>query len=120
MTPQHEEAQRWPLVKQALEAAFRLKLHEEMKDTSIYVLRRLDGQQPKLRITATEGKSGYWNPRRGEVELHGSSVATIARLAQLVLGEEAFDDTGLAGRSDFELRWDASRPSSLMKLFASN
>src|SRR5271168_2401936 len=113
VTPQHEEALRGPLLKQALEAAFQLKLHTEIKETSVYILRKLDGQEPKLRL-ATQGKSGYWNLLKGEAELMGRSVEIISRLAQLVLGDDSFDETGLKGQYDFDLKWDASQPSSLI------
>jgi uncharacterized protein (TIGR03435 family) len=115
VTPQHEEATRGTLLKQALEAAFQLKVHKESKETQVYVLRKLDGQGPKLQLATTQGKSGYWNPLRGEAELTGRSVEVIARLAQLVLGDETFDETGLAGRYDFDLKWDASQPGSLIE-----
>ncbi len=114
VTPQHEEALRGPLLKQALEAAFQLKLHNEAKETPVYILRKLDGQEPKLRLATTQGKSGYWNPRKGEVEMMGRSVEIIGRLAQLVLGDEGFDETGLTGHYDFDLKWDASQPRSLI------
>jgi uncharacterized protein (TIGR03435 family) len=114
VTPQHEEALRGPLLKQALETAFRLKLHKEMKETPVYILRKLEGQEPKLRLATTQGKTGYWNPRKGEVEFIGRSVGAIGHLAKLVLGDEGFDETGLKGRYDFDLRWDASRPESLI------
>ena len=114
VTPQHEEAQRTPLLRQALEAAFQLKLHKEVKQTPVYILRKLDGQEPKLRAATTQRKSGYWNLRKGEAELAGRSTEAIARLAQLVLGEESLDETGLTGKYDFDLKWDASQPSSLI------
>lgn len=57
-TPQHEEASRWLLVKQTLEMAFSLRLHQEMKETPVYVLKRVDGQQPRLRPATTGEKGG--------------------------------------------------------------
>jgi uncharacterized protein (TIGR03435 family) len=114
VTPQHEEGLRWPLVKEALEAAFRLKVHGEMKETPVYILRKPDGQLFKLQPATTEGKSGYWNHRKGQVEIRGSPVATIARLAHLVLGDEVVDETGLTDRYDFDLNWDANQPTSLV------
>lgn len=114
VTPQHGESLRTPLLKQALEEAFQLKLHREIKETPVYILRKLDGQEPKLRLATAQGKSGYWNPRKGEAELMGRSAGVIAHLAQLVLGDDSFDETGLTGQYDFDLKWDASQPSSLI------
>jgi len=114
VTPQHEERMRADLLKQLLEGAFQLKLHKETKETPVYVLKRVEGLEPKLKISTTRGKSGYWNPREGEVDLTGRSVEIVSRLAQFVLGEESFDETGLTGLYEFELKWDASRPSTLI------
>ena len=114
VTPQHEEGLRTQLLKQTLEAAFQLKLHREIKDTSVYILRKLDAQEPKLRLATAQGKAGYWNLQKGEAELTGRPVGIIAQLAQLVLGGENLDETGLTGHYDFDLKWDASQPTSLI------
>jgi uncharacterized protein (TIGR03435 family) len=114
VTPQHEEELRQVLLRQMLEAAFRLKLHEEMKDTRVYILRKLDGEQPKLQLATTKGKSSHWIPAKGEAESMGASIGAITHLAEYVLGEEVLDETGLTERYDFILKWDANQPSSLV------
>jgi uncharacterized protein (TIGR03435 family) len=114
VTPQHEEQLRGTLLKQILEAAFQLKLHEEMKETSVYILRRIDGQQPKLQQAATSGKSSHLIPAKGEAESMNASIGAITHLAQYVLGKEVLDETGLTDRYDFSLKWDANQPTSLV------
>jgi uncharacterized protein (TIGR03435 family) len=114
VTPQHEEAQRWLLVKQALESAFRLKLHEEVKETPVYILRKIDGQQPKVQLAVAKEKSGYWNPRKGEVEYNVAPATTIARVAQFVLGAEVLDETELTGSYAFDLKWAPNQPASFI------
>jgi uncharacterized protein (TIGR03435 family) len=114
VTPQHREDLRWLLLKQALEPAFRLKLHEETKETRVYVLRKLDGQEPKLRPASTQGKSSHWIPGKGEAEAMGASVGVITNVVQFVLREEVLDETGLTDRYDFDLKWDANQPTSLI------
>ncbi|PYU00580.1 MAG: hypothetical protein DMG38_07500 [Acidobacteria bacterium] len=111
LTPQHEEGLRTPLLKQALESTFQLKLHKEIKETQVYILRKLDGQEPKLRLATTQGS--YLKLRKGEAQLLGRSV-DIARLAQRVLGDESFDQTELTGLYDIDLKWDGSQPNSLI------
>lgn len=113
VTPQHEEALRWPLVKQALEAAFRLKLHKEMKETRVYILEKAAGQEPKLRLATTEGESSQGS-RKGELEAVGVSIGTLARIAHFALDSEVFDETGLTGRYDFDLKWDPNQPTSIV------
>jgi len=114
VTPQHQEALRGLLLRQALEAAFRLKLHKEMKETPVYILRKLNGQQPKLRLATMKGKSSYKIPGKGELEAMGASVGRITQVAQSVLGDEVLDESGLTDRYDFELKWDANQPSSIV------
>ncbi len=114
VTPQHESDLRWLLVKQALAATFRLKLHEDMKETPVYVLKKMDGQQPKLRLSALQGKSGHWNREKGEFESMGAPVRSLTIIAQRVLGKEVLDETGLTGRYDVDLKWDPSEPASLV------
>jgi uncharacterized protein (TIGR03435 family) len=111
VTPQHEEGLRAPLLKQALESAFQLKLHKEIKETQVYILRKLDGQEPKLRLATTQGS--YLKLQKGEAQLMGRSV-DIARLVQRVLGDESFDETELTGQYDIDVKWDASQPNSLI------
>jgi uncharacterized protein (TIGR03435 family) len=114
VTPQHESGLRWLLIKQALDATFRLKLHEDMKETPVYVLRKLDGQQAKLRLTALQGKSSHWNHEKGEFESIGAPVRSLTIVAQRVLGGEVLDETGLTERYDFDVKWNPNEPSSLL------
>jgi len=114
VTPQHEEALRASVLKQAFEAAFRLKVHKEIKETPVYILRKLDGEQSKLRQAITQEQSSHWSPGKGNVEAKGALVGSITHVAQFVLGKEVFDETGLTGRYDFDLKWDAIQPASLV------
>jgi len=113
-TPQHGEGLRWPLVKEVLAGVFQLKSHEEIKETPVYVLRKFAGQEPTLRLATAPGKTGYWNPLKGEVETIGASASSIIRVAQFVLSDEVFDETGLTGRYDFDLKWDGKEPKSII------
>ena len=112
VTPQNEEALREPLLRQSLEAAFHLKLHTETKPTRVYILSRLDGREPKLRVTNSEGKSAYWLRDKGRAELTGASVESIVRIAQFVLGKQVVDETQLTGRYDFDLKYDPEHPAT--------
>ncbi|HYL64349.1 MAG TPA: TIGR03435 family protein [Candidatus Methylomirabilis sp.] len=112
-TPQHEEALRWPVAKQALDAAFGLKLHVEVKDTQTLALRTVSGLQPKLRTSSSGQTGGYWNHVTGEIEVIDGPIEKVASAAHYVLGIEIFDETGFAGRYDFALKWDPKQPSSI-------
>jgi uncharacterized protein (TIGR03435 family) len=113
VTPQHEGAQTWPLVKQMPEAAFGLKAHREVKDTQVFVLKKIEGVHPKLAPANSSSKGGYWNHVKGEIELVGAPLQKVTAVAHFVLGVEVFDETGLTGRYDFTLKWDPKQPSSI-------
>jgi uncharacterized protein (TIGR03435 family) len=112
VTPQHAQDLRWLLVKETLEAAFQLKLHTEDKDTRVYVLRKLEGQQPRLKVAAISN-GGHWSS--GELEAEGSTTRRLVQVAQSVLGEEVLDETGLTEHYEFRLTWDEKQPASLIQ-----
>ncbi len=113
VTPQYQEALRGPLLIQTVEAVFQLKVHTETKPTRVYVLTRVDGQEPNLRVTNSKEKSAYWIRDKGEAQLTGASVESIVRIAQFVLGLQVVDETRLTGRYDFGLKYDPLHPETL-------
>jgi cytochrome c biogenesis protein CcmG/thiol:disulfide interchange protein DsbE len=114
VTPQHEETLRWPLLKQALESAFRLRIHTEGKETRVYILKQVDGEKPKLRVATTQGGTSNWDGRKGEVEAIGTPIGRVAQIAHDLLDSEVIDETGLTGRYDFELKWNGKQPASIV------
>lgn len=116
VTPQHQEALRGPLLIQMVEAVFQLKVHTETKPTRVYVLTRLDGQKPNLRVSSSKEESAYWIRDKGEAQLTGASVDSIVRIARFVLGLQVVDETRLTGRYDFDLKYDPSHPETLAQM----
>ena len=113
VTPQHQEALREPLLAQTVDAVFQLKLHKETKPTRVYVLSRLDGHEPKLRVTNSKEKSAYWIRDKGQAQLTAASIQSIVRIAQFVLGVQVVDESQMTGRYDFDLNYDPSHPEAL-------
>ena len=114
VTPQHKEALQWPLLKQALESAFQMRVHTEGKETSVYILGQVNGEQPKLQLATTQGGTSPWDGQKGEIEAIGTPIGRVAQVAHSVLGSEIIDETGLTGRYDFDLKWDRDRPASII------
>lgn len=110
--PQDDETLRWAMIKQVLAAAFGLKVHEEEKETRVFILRKTDAQS-KLQPATTQGKSSSWNHRTGEYEGIGVSMKSLANLAHFALDDEVLDETGLTERYDFKLKWDPRQPASI-------
>lgn len=112
VSPESSSEAPWPLVKQALEMAFGLKAHTEMKDTRVYVLRKIAGQLPVLKV---ETRNDAIDIRNGQVEATGYPIGGLTRTAGHVLGSEVLDETGLNDRYDCNLKWDPNQPHSIIR-----
>ena len=114
LPPRAGDAERWPLVREALTAAFHLKLHRETRETDVYVLKKVPGNEPKLKPATTRGHSGPWSRQKGELQAIGMTPGYVARIAETVLGCPAFDETEMKDRYDFDLKWDSNHPESIV------
>jgi uncharacterized protein (TIGR03435 family) len=111
--PNLNDARRLALLRRTMEDTFQLKVHKESRESDVYVLRIGGGTQPKLRPAGT-GASSQWG-KDGDVTAVSRPLASIASDAGRVLGKTVLDETGLAGRFDFELKWDAANPPSMIE-----
>jgi len=114
VTPQHEEKTRWELVTQMLQAAFHAQTHKEVRETPVYVLKRIPGREPNLKPALSEG-SVHTNIQNGSLEVIDATTRAIVRVASLLLNSEVLDDTALTGQYDFDLNWNPQDSSSLMQ-----
>lgn len=114
IVPQHGESLRLTLLRQTLEAAFRMRVHKDAKETSVYILRKIEGQQPRLPAAKMEGETGHWSPQKGELAAMGRSIERVTWIADYLLHHEVLDETGLTGRYDFNLKWDPNQPTSVI------
>jgi uncharacterized protein (TIGR03435 family) len=112
VTPQGREDLRMPLLKQFLEATFALKVHKDLEEDRVFVLRKIDGQAPKIQAVAVESES-HWG-EKGELEAKGSKIGRLKQVVQDALGDDVLDETGLTGRYAFHLKWDANQPMSII------
>lgn len=114
LTPKGSDSDEWPLVRQMLAPTFHLKLRRENRETAIYLLRKLPGQEPRLKAAATRGRSGVRNLERGELEAIATLPGLVAEVAQDVLDCPVFDETTIKERYDFELKWNSKQPPSFI------
>jgi uncharacterized protein (TIGR03435 family) len=114
LMPRAGDSEPWSLVKEAMAAAFQLKLHRETRETDVFVLKKVPGHEPKLKPATTRGHSGPWSQRKGELQAIGMTPGYVAWVAQRVLGCPAFDETAMKNRYDFDLKWDSKDPASIV------
>jgi len=111
--PDLNETRRLALLRRTLEDTFQLKVHEEARESAVYVLHISTGTESKLRPAAS-GASSRWG-KIGDITAVSMPLASISGVVGQVLGKTVVDETGLVGRFDFELKWDATNPQSLIE-----
>jgi bla regulator protein blaR1 len=80
---------------------FKLKLHEETRDLSVYELTVAEGGS-KLQKGA---ERGFMNMGMGELSSNGTPLELLTAQLSMRLGRTVVDKTGLAGNYAFTLRW---------------
>jgi uncharacterized protein (TIGR03435 family) len=89
------------MVRSLLEDRFKLALHRETREQSIYYLELARGGS---RLKPAEKEAGVgMGPNR--ISSDGAPVATLAAMLAAVLGRSVLDRTGLKGLYEFGLEW---------------
>jgi uncharacterized protein (TIGR03435 family) len=100
-----KDEQRPAMLLQVLEDRFRLKAHVEMKVLPIYDLVVARGG-PKFKEATKESlENEDMEVRRRMLTASAQTMADLANALTGVLNRTVLDETGLAGRYDFTLRW---------------
>lgn len=102
-------------LRNALDLTFQLKARTESRAMEVYEVRRLQGVQPKLAPSTVTSPSRWGED--GALKYTAVTLASVSGLAERVFKLPAFDETGITGRFDFEIKWDASKPESLLQTF---
>lgn len=93
-------------VRDMLAERFKLKLREETKELPVYGL-VIDTKGQKLKVAAEGKGSMSTNRSNGNGTMRGEGVPLKTFIAALgsTLGKPVFDETGLEGLFDFEMKW---------------
>ncbi len=109
--PKGAESDLLPLLQKALEVAFRLRIRRETQETDVLVLRVSKGRTPNVRKPVSSG--GSVSRRSGKFTALNSPLRVLTINLEWILKQPIIDETGLDGKYDFELVWEAAKPESL-------
>ena len=94
------------MLRSLLADRFQLRVHYESSVQPIYELALAKGGL-KLKPLPADQKPGWGRSVRGELELHGRSMAEFAHFLSMsnLVGRTVVDKTGLSGNYDIDLKW---------------
>ena len=96
-----------PMLQQAAEATFGLSSKLELRDLEAYVLTVKSTDAKGLKPTATPKTSSMMGAV-GSMSCINMPINSLTRYLESLLQKPVFDETGLNGGYDIELRWDGS------------
>jgi uncharacterized protein (TIGR03435 family) len=92
------------MVQGLLKDRFGLEMHNEMKELPVYAVTVSDGG-PKFRESEANVQPNI-AAGKGRLDVRKVSMANVARVLSLSLGQSILDKTNLTGRYTFHLEWD--------------
>ena len=107
---------RYPLLHQALEAAFEIQLQPEEREMDVYRLVRTGGSAPGL--DAAQGEAFSSRGGRGSYTATAVTGARLARWLEGRVGRPVVDASGLEGHFDVELSWDSEASGGFERILA--
>ncbi len=96
-------AQARPMLRTLIEERFKLAVHRETRNATVYQLVVPKGARPKLEEDSTGGFLKFVG--RGQVEAHGYKMSGLATYLQTLLRQPVVDKTGLTAQYNFKLTW---------------
>ena len=94
----------------ALRTTFGLDVRQFAKEMDAYVLTQVETNAPGLRPTEKSGGGGYG---QGGFHGKGSTMTGIAHELESAMRKPVFDETGLKGRFDVDMKWKLSEAEQL-------
>ena len=107
--PELTDIGRRDLLRRLVETTFKTSTRTVPRETDVLVLESTEEQAHRLRPSSSSSSRGGVP---GNIIASATPMAGIVALASRTTGKMVLDETGLAGRYDFELRWDVRDPNS--------
>ncbi len=89
----------------ALRTTFGLDAKQTTKRIGVYVMTQINTNAPGLRKVETSGGGGQ---QLGGFRFNGSDMKTVATYLEMALGKPVFDETGMKGLFDVDMKWKLS------------
>jgi uncharacterized protein (TIGR03435 family) len=93
------------MFQELLASRFKLVFHREKRELSVYAIRVAKGGSRLIRTASAASDYTEFSSNAGELRVTNKSMAEIAGLMKYVVDRPVVDQTGLAGRFDFVLKW---------------
>jgi uncharacterized protein (TIGR03435 family) len=100
------------LIPDLLCLALHVTMQRETRDTDGWILKAPNGKPEALKEASSRGGSG--TTRKGELTMVGMPMEVFAGLIRGVVHKPVADKTGIPGRFDLTLKFDETKPESLL------
>jgi len=101
------------MVQKMLEERFQITAHREKRELSAYVLTVAKGGAKMTKSEATGPLPGFGGRGPGSIGVQNAAMPEFAEFLQSrILEKPVVDQTGLAGRWDFTLKWSPDNPQA--------
>jgi len=102
------------MLRNALKETFDLVVSRETVDKETFVLSAPDPKALKIRKTSSEDQP-VKGREAGRVTARNRTITALASQLEAALGKPVLDDTGLKGKYDWDLTFDAGKPTSIVQ-----
>lgn len=92
-----------PLIRELLSRTFHIEAKPETRQVEVYLLRRAEGQEVKLKPV---DRGGTTMTADNSIKSYGSTMPEMARMLEGAAGRPVVDETGITGYFAFQFFWE--------------
>jgi uncharacterized protein (TIGR03435 family) len=110
--PQEQKERLLPYMRQTLAALFGMRARWESRERDVFILRRVEGHSP---LPESRAEKDLIQMLRGKITLRRQPVSRLCEFLTNSLRAIVIDETGLAGRYDFDIPYQPGQPEVTMQ-----
>jgi uncharacterized protein (TIGR03435 family) len=100
------------ILAKAIETSLRLKVYRETRDLDVFVLTA--PQQSQIKLRPNSATMGHWSDDVGVLAASAAPFQALVDGIEAVLKQPVVDDTGLKGKFDWDILFDAKTADSII------